>query len=199
MSTPEGNATTVTDSHPRPKRRLRAVIATTALLAAVGATFVWWGNPRMTEGGMIGLGEGITWANDGLTDTRMLISGRHPATVTATFSIRNTGHLPFTVHGLDVDTFAWLSQQQVTFKQVTDGSESATAQKQITLAPEDEATVQWSLTFTCRPSIAEGGYVTIDVLRFDTSWLGLHTTRELPLTRPISITSDSDVPGLPAC
>ncbi|AEV81192.1 hypothetical protein ACWT_0179 [Actinoplanes sp. SE50] len=105
MDTTEGSTTTVTDPRPRPKRRRRLVIAAVVLVAAVGATsFVWWGNPRMGEGSVISPGEGMSWANDGVTETRMVVRGRHAATVTATFSVRNDGHLPFTVHGLDAST-----------------------------------------------------------------------------------------------
>ncbi|AEV81193.1 hypothetical protein ACWT_0180 [Actinoplanes sp. SE50] len=76
---------------------------------------------------------------------------------------------------------------------------SATALKQVTLAPEEEATVQWSLTMTCQPTMAEGSFITIDSLRFRISWLGIATTRDLPLDRPITFTGDNEVPGVPVC
>ncbi len=200
MDTTEGSTTTVTDPRPRPKRRRRVVIAAVVLVAVAGAAFVRWGNPRMGEGSVIGPGEGMSWADDGVTTTRMVVRGRHAATVTATFSVRNDGHLPFTVHGLDVDTVEWLSRQQVTFAPGSKGfTGSATALKQVTLAPDEEATVQWSLTMTCRPAMAENSFMTIDFLRFRLSWLGIGTTRDLPLERPITFTSDNEVPGVPAC
>ena len=62
-----------------------------------------------------------------------------------------------------------------------------------------EATVPWSLTMTCQPAMAKGSFMTIDVLRFRASWLGITTTRDLPLELPITFTSDNEVPGLPAC
>ncbi|GLW35195.1 hypothetical protein [Actinoplanes regularis] len=177
------------------------MIAAVLLVAAAGATsFAWWGNPRMSEGGLIGPGEGMSWANDGVTNTRMVVRGRHAATVTATFSVRNDGHLPFTLHGLDVDTFEWLSHQQVTFEPGIPGfNGSATTTKQLTLAPGEEATVHWSLTMTCQPPPSEGGFITIDFLRFRLSWLGIATTRDLPLKQPITFTSDNEVPGVPPC
>ncbi|KHD75685.1 hypothetical protein MB27_20840 [Actinoplanes utahensis] len=190
----------MTDPRPRPKRRRRWVIAAVVLVAAAGATFVWWGNPRMGEGSVIGPGEGMSWADDGVTETRMVVRGRHAATVTATFSVRNDGHLPFTLHGLDVDTVGWLSGQQVTFVPGVPGfGEPATARNQVTLAPGEEASVPWSLTMTCQPTMAKSSFMTIDVLRFRVSWLGIATTRDLPLERPITFTSDNEVPGLPAC
>jgi hypothetical protein len=104
------------------------------------------------------------------------------------------------VHGLDVDTVEWLSHQQVTFVPGVPGlGEPATALQQVTLAPDEEATVQWSLTMTCRPAMAENSFMTIDLLRFRVSWLGIGTTRDLPLPRPITFTSDNEVPGTPAC
>ncbi|WP_328475112.1 hypothetical protein OHA21_17530 [Actinoplanes sp. NBC_00393] len=199
MDTTEDGTTSVSDPPPRSKRR-RLVIAAVVLVAIAGATFVWWGNPRMGEGSVIGPGEGMSWAHDGVTETRMVVRGPHAATVTATFSVRNDGHLPFTMHGLDVDKVGWLSHQQVTFVPGVPGfNKSATALKQITLAPEEEATVQWSLTFTCQPAMADNSFMTIDFLRFKISWLGIATTRDLPLERPITFTSDNEVPGVPAC
>ncbi|HWS31642.1 MAG TPA: hypothetical protein VN408_02750, partial [Actinoplanes sp.] len=200
MDTIAASAPAETTPHPKPRRR-HAVIATAAvLLAAAGATFVWWGNPRMTEGSVTGPGEDMSWANDGFTNTRMVLKGSHPATVTATFSLYNDGNLPFTVHGLDVDTVEWLSRQQVIFAPGFAGFDNgATPMKEVTIAPGEEATVQWSLTMTCLPSIGEGGFTTIDHLRFDTSWLGIPAVRDLPLDQPITITADQEVPGIPAC
>ncbi|WP_179277132.1 hypothetical protein [Actinoplanes regularis] len=175
------------------------IAAVVLVVAAAATSFVWWGNPRMGEGGLIGPGEGMSWANDGVTNTRMVVRGRHAATVTATFSVRNDGHLPFTLHGLDVDTFEWLSHQQVTFEPGIPGfNGSATAQKQVTLAPEEEATVHWSLTMTCQPPM-DGNSFTIEFLRFRISWLGIATTRDLPLEQPITFIGDNEAPSVPAC
>ncbi len=112
---------------------------------------------------------------------------------------RGSAATPVTVRGLDVDTVGWLSHQQVTFVPGPGFSRSATALKKVTLAPEEEAAVQWSLTMTCQPTTAEGSFMTIEFLRFRISWLGIATTRDLPLERPITFTGDNEVPGLPAC
>jgi hypothetical protein len=130
----------------------------------------------------------------------MVVRGRH-ATVTATFSVRNDGRPPFTVHGLDVAEFAgWLSEQQVSFAPGVPGfDEPVAALEQVTVAPEEEATVQWSLTMTGNPVMADDSYTTIDFLRFRVSWPGITTTRDLPLDRTITFTSDNKVPDVPTC
>ena len=66
------------------------------LVGLVGAAFVWWGSPLIVDGGLIGTGAGMSWANDGVEDTRMVVRGR-PATVSATFSVGNDGDLPLAV------------------------------------------------------------------------------------------------------
>jgi hypothetical protein len=133
---------------PRPRRRpWRLTVAVTLLLVLMGAGFVWWAHPRLGEGSSVGIGDGMTWANDGVEDTRVLMRGRPAATVSARFSIRNDGRLPFTVHGLDrAESGNWLSLQQVTFgPALLDDDEQATPVEQVTLNPGDEASVFWSL------------------------------------------------------
>ena len=131
-------------------------------------------------------------ANDGVTDTRMVVRGVPVATAGATFSIRNDGHVPFTVHGLDVtDMTGWLAQQQVMFVPgIPDFGKAGTPRKRVTLGPEESATVLWSLNMACRPSMAEGSSVTIETLPFRVSWMGVGTTRELPLELPITFVDD---------
>jgi hypothetical protein len=170
-----------------------------ALLAAVaGAIFVRWGQPQLGNGSLVGVGDGMTWANDGVEDTRMLVRGRPVATITATFSIRNEGHLPFTVHGLDLDPAEqgnwpahWLSKQHVTFVPTfpRDG-QKATPAREVTLSPDEEATIYWSLDMACQPPLSEHASTEIDTLRFSVSWLGVPTTRELPLKLPITFVGD---------
>ncbi len=48
-------------------------------------------------------------------------------------------------------------------------------------------------------AMAENSFTTIDFLRFRMSWLGIATTRDLPLERPITFTGDNEVPSVPAC
>lgn len=192
MDSTHGSTTPVTDPLRRRTLRRRLAVATVVLVGAVGATFVWWGNPRLGEGGLVGPGDGMSWANDGVEDTRMVVRGRPAATVRATFSIRNDGRLPFTVHGLDVaDMIDWFSKQRVTFVPGAQGLDAtATPVQRLTLGPGEEATVLWSLDMACQPGMSEGSYMTIDALRFKLRWLGIGATRELPLERPITFVGD---------
>lgn len=173
------------------RRRRMWLLAVVAVVLA-GATFVWWGNPRLGEGSLTGPGDGMSWANDGVEDTRMVVRGGSAATVRATFSVRNDGHLPFTVYGLDVaDMIDWFAQQQVMFVPGVlgfDGTEPP--RKQVTLSPGEEATVLWSLDMACRPGMSESSSMSIDTLRFKVRWLGVGTTRELSLDRPITFVGD---------
>ncbi|MFD1374163.1 hypothetical protein [Actinoplanes sichuanensis] len=174
-------------------------IGTVALIAVLASGLVWWGSPRMAEGSVTGPGAGMTWANDGVTDTRLVARGRPVATLTATFSLRNDGRLPFTVHGLDVsDTIAWFKKQQVTFVPGVSGfQDDTTRQTSVTLDPGQETTVLWSLDTACQPTMAENSYMTIDALRFRVSWWGLTTTRDLPLDRPLTFVGDDKPQPLP--
>ncbi len=198
MDPEQGSTTAVTGPHRRRTLR-RLAVATVLLVGVVGATFAWWGNPRLGEGSLIGPGDGMSWANDGVENTRMVVRGRPAATVSATFSIRNNGHLPFTVHGLDVaDTIPWFEKQQVTFVPGILGFDrTATPVKQVTLSPGDEATVLWSLGMACQPGLSEGNSMSITTLRFRVSWLGIGTTRELPLERPITFVGDNKSQPMP--
>ena len=142
----------------------------------------------------------MTWANDGVETTRMLVRGRPVATVTARFSIRNDGHLPFTVHGLDgAELVDWLSRHQATFAPDHPAiDEKVGTLSQITLRPGDEAIVFWSLDMACQPPHAEGSSLEIRALRFRVSWLGIRTTRELPLEKPITFLGDSTTSAGPS-
>ncbi len=176
----------------RRRTLLRLTVAFVALVGVVCAVFVWWGNPRLGEGSVVGPGAGMSWANDGVEDTRMVVRGGSAATVSATFSIRNDGRLPFTVHGLDTTNMGpWFSKQHVTFMPGIPGfDEAVTPLGQVTLDPGEEATVLWSLDMACRPTMSEGGSTSIDILRFKVTWFGTSTTRELPLERPITFVGD---------
>ncbi len=179
----------------------RRVAAALLLVALAGAVVGWWGHPRLGEGSLVGVGDGVTWANDGVENTRMLVRGRRVATVSATFSIRNEGHLPFTVHGLDpADSDTWPSaQQQVTFLPGLPRDDERTAPvRQVTLDPGDEATVFWSLDMRCQPPLPEDSSGEMDSLRFRVSWWGIRATRELPLERPITFVGDSTSRAMPS-
>jgi hypothetical protein len=132
----------------------------------------------------------MTWANDGVEDTRMLVRGRPVATVSARFSIRNDGHLPFTVRGLDVTGFGgnWLTKQKVAFVPGYDAT--AAPAEQVTLSPGAEATVLWSLDLRCQPPLLAGSFMHIDFLPFEVSWWGIPATRQVPLPRPITFAGD---------
>jgi hypothetical protein len=188
-----GTTAQIGDRPRRPGWRL-GVTAVVVLVALAGAVtgVVWWGAPRVGDGSVVGPGDGMTWANDGVEDTRMLVRGRPVATVTATFSIRNEGHLPFTVHGLEsVESGDWISDQHVTFgPAVFDTESDATPVRQVTLRPGDEATVFWSLDMPCQLILAEGSFRNIDAFRFQVSWWGISATRELALQRPITVLAD---------
>jgi hypothetical protein len=190
MDSRQGDAPAVTGSRRR-RTLLRLAVAFVALVGVGCAIFVWWGNPRLGEGSVVGPDAGLTWANDGVEDTRMVVRGE-PAAVHATFSIRNEGRLPFTVHGLDVaNMIPWFSKQQVMFVPGIPGfDEAMTPREQVTLDPGDEATVRWSLDMACRTTMSEGDSMSIDFLRFKVTWLGTSTTRELPLERPITFVGD---------
>ncbi|MFC7533034.1 hypothetical protein [Actinoplanes sp. GCM10030250] len=142
----------------------------------------------------------MSWANDGVTDTRLVVRGRPVGTLTATFSFRNDGRLPFTVHGLDVsDTIDWFEEQQVKFVPGVSGfQDDTTPLTTVRLTPGQEATVLWSLDTACQPSMAENSFMTIDALRFKVSWLGIETTRELPLERPLTFVGDDQSQPLPS-
>jgi hypothetical protein len=56
------------------RRRRLWLLAVVAVVLA-GATFVWWGNPRLGEGSLTGPGDGMSWANDGVEDTRIVVRG----------------------------------------------------------------------------------------------------------------------------
>jgi hypothetical protein len=177
-----------------PARTVRTRLAIAAFLLVVvgGGGFVWWGNPQLSEGGSVGPGDGMSWANDGIEDTRMVVRGRPVGTVTATFSIYNDGHLPLTVHGLDVtEMIDWLARQQVTFVRGIPGwGNTAAAQKEVTLGPGEEATIFWSLPMACQPTLGEGSSMSITSLRFRVSWLGIPATREVRLERPVTFVTD---------
>ncbi|WP_433830787.1 hypothetical protein ACQP2E_11775 [Actinoplanes sp. CA-015351] len=167
------------------KRLIVVVVVAVALAAGLGA---WWARPRVAEGSLIGAGDGMTWANDGVEDTRMLVRGRQTGPVTATFSIRNDGRLPFSVEGLDVsDEGDWLAQQTVTFVAGLPGDDPTVKPvDRITLGRGEEATVNWSMDMSSAESLGEGDIVEIDALRFRLSWLGLPRTGELLLDQPIT-------------
>jgi hypothetical protein len=67
----------------------------------------------------------------------------------------------------------------------------------VTLDPGELATVLWSLDMACRPTMSEGNSMTIDTLRFRVTWLGAHTTRELPLEWPVTFVGDDKSQPLP--
>lgn len=183
-----------------PPPRRRRVVAVALIIALACALVVWWGRPRLGHGGMLALGDGMTWANDGVENTRMLVRGRPVATATAKFSIRNDGHLPFTVHGLDTSQWAgdWLTKQKATFVPGFPGEEKTAAPVgQVTLGPGDEATVLWSLDMHCQPPMSEGQSMGIGALRFRVSWWGISTARELPLEQPITFVGDNTSQRLP--
>lgn len=175
------------------RRRVVAVVLGVAVaVAAVG----WWGHPRLAPGSIVGLGDGMTWANDGVEDTRMLVRGRPVGTVTATFSVHNDGRLPFTVHGVDRSGWAgtWLTEQRVTFERGPSGDDSgATPVGQVTLNPGDQATILWSLDLRCQPPLSAGTVFDIDALPLRVSWWGIPTTRRLALAKPITFAGD-DIP-----
>ncbi|MBB2940766.1 hypothetical protein FB565_000470 [Actinoplanes lutulentus] len=168
------------------KRLLVLAVLAAVLIAGIVA---WWGRPQMGEGSVYGSGENMTWADDGVDQTRMVVRDRSHGDPTATFSIRNDGRLPFTVHDLDDsgEDF-WFAQQRVAFKPGIDLSDSsmANADPEITLAPGEEATVLWAIDMTTAPSMAEGDIREIDTFRFTVSWLGIPATRELRLPKPIT-------------
>jgi hypothetical protein len=175
----------------RPRPRLTIAAAVVAV-AALAASFAWWGQPRLGAGGLVGIGTGMTWANDGVENTRMLVRGRPVAPVTATFSISNDGHLPFTVHGLDVSGLGWLEKQQVTFVPGMVGmAQNSTPVRQVTLRPGTQATVYWSVDLPCQIPLSEGNRTDIDALPFKVSLLGISTVRELPLAQPITFVGDA--------
>jgi hypothetical protein len=176
----------------RQRTLLRLAVALVALVGVVCAVFVWWGNPRLGEGGRVSPGAGMSWVNDGVDNTRMLVRSGTAGTINATFSISNDGHLPFTVHGLDFANMnAWLSKQQVMFLPGLPGfDEAVTPLEQVTLNPGEQATVLWSLDMACRPTTSYGGFTHIATLPFKVTWLGTSTTRELPLKQPITFVED---------
>jgi hypothetical protein len=190
------------ESRPRPRRASRRLTVAIALVVAVaGGIAVWWGQPRLGDGGLVGTGAGMTWANDGIDNTRMIVRGRSVATVSATFSISNDGHLPFTVHGLDVtDMGDWLARQEVTFVPGLPGMDdnAPLPAREVTLRPGTQATVLWSLDLACQPPLSSGGSMSIVALRFRVSLLGIPTTRELPLERPITFVGDPAVDRVPS-
>lgn len=183
----------------RPRRVRLLVSGAVAVIAVIASGFVWWGSPRVAAGSVVGPGSGMSWANDGVTNTRLVARGRPVATLTATFSLRNDGHLPFTVHGLEVsDTIDWFEKQRVTFVPGVSGfQDDTTPLTSVTLAPGQEATVLWSLDTACGPDMAENSFMTIDALRFDVSWLGIESTRELPLEQPLTFVGDGKSSPLP--
>ncbi|GAA0448122.1 hypothetical protein Aca07nite_73140 [Actinoplanes capillaceus] len=181
-----------TGAQPRRSRRGPAVLVAAALVLLAGAAVVWWGNPRLAPGGLVSLGNGMTWANDGVSDTRMLVRGRPVDTVTATFSIRNDGRLPFTVRGLDLaDAEPWFAQQRVSFLPGLDAEDgNATPAREVTLNAGDEARVFWSLAMACQPAMSERDTRELTTLPFEVRWWGFTATRELALDRPITFVGD---------
>lgn len=198
MDSAQGGPSAVTGESRRSAWAWAAAITVVVLVGAVAA-FVWWGSPRLAEGDLVAPGAGMSSVGDGVTDPRMMVRGRPVDTVSATFSIRNDGPMPFTVRGLDVTNMvAWLTRQRVAFVPGTPGSGStATPLKRVTLKPAQQATVLWSLDMACQPIIAEGGTMTIDSLAFEVSWMGLGTSRAIPLRRPIAFTTDSAPQPMP--
>jgi hypothetical protein len=190
MNSPQGG----TMAAPRRRMpRLRLAVAAVLLLVAVGGgALAWWGSPSLGDGGLIGPGDGMSWADDGVETTRMVVHGRPADTVSATFSISNQGHLPVTVRGLDVsELVGWLQGQRVSFVPGILGFDgAATPRDQVTLGPGEVATVLWSLDMSCWPGLSAGSTMTVDTLRFRVSWLGVGTTRDLPLDRPITFVGD---------
>jgi hypothetical protein len=141
----------------------------------------------------------MTWANDGVDNTRMLVRGRAADTVSARFSIRNDGHRPFAVHGLEVtESENWISQQRVVFGPGYLDDENVTPVEQVTLSPGDEAIVFWSLDMPCPLLMSEGSSMDVDALRFEVSCLGARSVRELPLERPITFLGDDTAPPAPS-
>ncbi|MEU4218346.1 hypothetical protein [Actinoplanes sp. NPDC026623] len=189
MNSPQGDKTA-----PPPRRtpRLWPVIAAVLLVAAGGGTFAWWGSPRLAEGGLSGPGKGMSWADDGVETTRMIVRGKPADTVSATFSISNQGHLPITVGGLDLTEMAgWLHGQRVAFVAgYQDFGEVSAPRDRVTLGPGEVATVLWSLDMSCWPGLSENSTMSVETLRFRVSWLGIGTTRELSLERPITFVGD---------
>ncbi|MEV0901889.1 hypothetical protein [Actinoplanes sp. NPDC049802] len=185
---------------PRRPRLKRAATAAALLVAGAAAVVVWWGQPQLGEGGLIATGTGMTWANDGVENTRMLVKGKPADTVSAVFSIRNAGRLPFTVHGLDTaDTTDWLSRQQVTFIPGWPGDDAnAVPRRELTLDPGGEATVFWSIDMRCQPPTAEGVRMSLEELRFEVSWWGVPATRALVLRQPITFVGDGESRALPS-
>ncbi|MEU4159756.1 hypothetical protein [Actinoplanes sp. NPDC026670] len=153
----------------------------------------WWGRPRLGEGSLVAPGTGMSWANDGVEDTRMIVRGKPAATVTATFSIRNDGRLPFTVTGADrSDAGVWLSRQQVTFIPglPVDGPDP-TPVRQVTVEPGDEARLVWSLDMRCQPPLADGAFMSVEAIPLTVSTWGVPASRELVLERPITFAGDT--------
>lgn len=167
-------------------RRRRIVLVCALLVALAVPAAVWWGQPRLAEGSLVAPGAGMTWANDGVEDTRMIVRGRPVATVTATFTIRNNGRLPFTVSGAD-DTGNWLTRQQITFIPGFPGDDAtATPARQVTVRPGDEATLFWSLDMRCQPPLAEDASMSVEAIPLRVTTWGVPADRDLVLQRPIT-------------
>lgn len=202
MDSSRGSVTAGTGPQARRRAWQRPAILAAVLVALACAVFAWWGQPRLGDGSIVAPGPGMAWANDGIENTRMVVRGRPVATAAARFSIRNDGHLAFTVHGLDVaDTTGWLSKQHATFAPGPGEDRNAPGSARVTLDPGDEAAVYWSLDLACRPALPADGFVHIDALRFRLTWLGIPTTREMPLEQPITFVGDdtSRPPPGPDC
>src|SRR4051794_31188879 len=99
MSVDQGSDAVAIGARRRTRRRwlVAGVLVVVLIDVAAARIFVSWGSPRLGQGGLIGP------------------DGSKVATVRATFSISNEGHLPFTVYGLDLRKLGpWFAKQRVT-------------------------------------------------------------------------------------
>jgi hypothetical protein len=81
------------------------VLIAVAVLAGGAAGVVWWqvasGRPTLVAGSSAGPDSGVTWANDGIENTKLVLDPVPGSDHTVVVSVRNAGSAPVTIRSLE--------------------------------------------------------------------------------------------------
>lgn len=180
-----------------PSRRRGRIGGLAGFVALVLASWVLVAmHPAVAQGSFSSNGS-MRVANDGVSDTRLVVVAQPGARATFLISVRNAGRVPFTVLEPEAGSF-WSRVVRVGFQPVLNGGrtipgvESPTV-PELTLEPGAEAGVQVRVEIPPCFSLAPGARSETTEVAIQVRQLGIVTARSIPLELPLTLVGPREV------
>jgi hypothetical protein len=193
----------------RLRRRWPLIVGVVVAVLAVAGTTTWrliGEHPRLATGSNFGPDPG-TVANDGISDTKLVLHMVIGRDYEMGASITNRGHFPVTVVGLATrdELGGYNPIASVSFRRTVYGPNwvagdlSHATQTSVVLKPGQEATVRLVLRANPCWAMAKGTYTVLDDMPFRVRQLGVTTTQRVAIFHlPLYVTDDQPADQSPA-